>query len=132
MAIFGIGAHYDGQDVSDDFVANKVACIGWSEADAPAVYEVMKHFKVGDIVYIKSAPIGHGIRVKAIGIVDDNKMRSVAGLGEGVGIKWVWSGHENLGTIDDKYNVRNNTIYEEYSRAVQNEILKLLFSRISK
>ena len=59
-------------------------------------------------------------------------MRSVTELGEGVGVKWIWSGHENLGTIDDKYNVRNNTIYEEYSRTVQDAVLKLLFSKISK
>ncbi|MDX2306172.1 MAG: hypothetical protein NW226_25410 [Microscillaceae bacterium] len=57
MAIFGIGATYD-RDVANEFISNQVVCVGWSETDAPALHEMLRTFKVGDIVYIKSAPIG--------------------------------------------------------------------------
>ena len=132
MAIFGIGATYDGnRDVSNEFITNDVACIGWDITEAPALHEILRFLKLGDIIYIKSAPIGQGIRVKGICIVKDNTLRQVPNLGRGVGVTWIWSGHENLGVIDDKYNVRNNALYEEFNRDVQERILSLLFTRIT-
>jgi len=129
MSIYGIGATYD-RDVADEFVNNNVACVGWDITDAPSLHEILKLFKVGDIVYIKSSPIGQGLRVKAIGIITDNQIRNVPNLGTGVGVKWIWTGHENFGTIDDKYNVRNNTLYEEFNKNVHTKLLALLFGRI--
>jgi len=129
MAIFGIGATYD-RDVSNEFIDTGVACVGWDVTDAPALHEILRFLKLGDIIYIKSAPIGQGIRIKGIGIVQDNTLRQVPKLGTGVGVNWIWTGHENIGTIDDKYNVRNNTLYEEFNRDVQVKVLELLFSRI--
>jgi hypothetical protein len=130
MAIFGIGATYD-RDVSNEFIDNGVACVGWDATDASALHEILRFLKLGDIIYIKSAPIGKGIRVKGIGIVKDNTLISIPNLGTGVLVNWVWSGHENLGTIHDKYNVRNNTLYEEFNRDVQTRILELLFTKIT-
>lgn len=129
MAIFGIGASYE-YDVSEDFIKNEVACIGWDQADATALYEILRFLKLGDIIYIKSAPIGKGLRVKAIGIVKDNTLQNIPNLGTGVSVKWIWTGHENVGKINDKYNVRNNTLYEEFNREVQQKILDLLFSKL--
>lgn len=129
MAIFGIGATYD-RDVSNEFIDNNVACVGWDAEEAPALHEILRFLKLGDIIYIKSAPIGQGIRVKGIGIVQDNTLRQVPNLGTGVVVNWFWTGHENLGAIDDKYNVRNNTLYEEFNRDVQERVLELLFSRL--
>jgi hypothetical protein len=133
VAIFGIGAIYDGDwDVSDDFVHLGVGCIGWSAADAPALHEILKLFKIGDIIFIKTSPPGQGIRVKAVGLVIDNQPKTpilnAAGddLGTGIGVKWVWRGYENLGVINDKYNVRNNTLYEEFNPDVQRRIIDLL------
>ena len=130
MAIFGIGATYD-RDVSNEFIDNGVACVGWDATDASALHEILRFLKLGDIIYIKSAPIGKGIRVKGIGIVKDNTLISIPNLGTGVLVNWVWSGYENLGTIRDKYNVRNNTLYEEFNRDVQTRILELLFTKIT-
>ena len=128
MAIFGIGATYD-TDVSQDFINNGVACVGWDAIEASALHEMLRFIKVGDIIYIKSSPIGKGIRVKGIGIVEDNTLRTVPNLGTGISVNWLWSGHENLGTIKDKYNVRNNTLYEEFNAEVQGKILQLLFTK---
>lgn len=73
MTIFGTGATYD-RDVSNEFITD-VSCVGWDATEAPALHEILRFLKLGDIIYIKSAPIGQGIRVKGIGIVRDNTLR---------------------------------------------------------
>lgn len=127
MAIFGIGATYGNNDVSQNFIANNVACVGWNITEAPALHEILRCLKVGDIIYIKTAPIGQGIRVKAVGIVTDNSIQQIEDLGTGVSVRWIWSGYENIGVVDDKYNVRNNTLYEEFNKEVQTFVLNLIF-----
>lgn len=127
MAIFGIGATYGNDDVSQNFITNNVACVGWGITEAPALHEILRCLKVGDIIYIKTAPIGQGIRVKAVGIVTDNTLQQINNLGTGVSVRWIWNGYENIGTIDDKYNVRNNTLYEEFNKEVQTFVLNLIF-----
>lgn len=130
MAIFGIGAFYD-VDVSEDFIEQNVACIGWSEKDASTLYNILRFLRVGDIIYIKSQPPQVGLIIKAVGVVTDNKLEKYQGLGTGVKMKWIWTGNEKLGKIpelDDKYNVRNNSIYEEFNRFVQDKVLSLLIN----
>ena len=74
MAIFGVGAYYDG-DVSDDFISNNIAGPGWSVEEAPELHQFINTLKVGDIVYLKSAsPASADIIVKAIGIVVDDEL----------------------------------------------------------
>jgi len=130
MSIYGIGARYENDDVSDEFINNQVACIGWGINDAPSLFSILRTFKIGDIIYIKSSPIGQGLRVKAVGIIQNNQIMDIPDLGTSVQVRWIWRGHENLGNIDDRYNVRNNTLYEEFNPDVQQRILELLFSRI--
>jgi len=73
MAIFGLGAFYDGKtDMTDDFVSNGVACIGWSRHDAEPLHNMIRHMKVGDIIYIKAHPPSQGLIIKAIGIILDD------------------------------------------------------------
>lgn len=127
MAIYGIGAYYDdSNDVSEDFINQGVACVGWSITEAPSLHEILKALKVGDIIYIKSAPIGQGLRVKGVGIIIDNTLTAYPGLGKGVRVNWRWTGHQVLNEIPDKNNVRNNTLYEEYSKHIQSQIIALL------
>lgn len=130
MAIFGIGATYENHDVSKQFIADSIACVGWTISDAPAIHEILRCLKVGDIMYIKTSPIGQGIRVKAVGIVIENTLEKKNNLGIGVSVKWIWDGYENIGRIDDKYNVRNNTLYEEHNKCVQTFVLNLLFRNL--
>lgn len=129
MAIFGIGAIYD-RDVSDDFIERGVACVGWPESEAPALHEILRCLKVGDIIYIKTAPIGKGLRVKGVGIVINNTVKVIENLGKGVFVNWIWKGYETIGEINDKYNVRNNTLYEEFNKDVQNYILNLMLKEM--
>jgi len=132
MAIYGIGAYYNGEeDVSEDFVSEGLACVGWDFETAPTLHVLLRQIKNGDIVYIKSTPIGQGLRIKAVGIVVNNNLAENDDLGTCVTVRWLWAGNENLGDINDKYNVRNNTLYEELNRDVQSRVIDLLLSRIT-
>jgi hypothetical protein len=135
MAIFGIGAFYDGKkDMTDSFLSNKVACIGWSHKDAQPLYSLMKHIKVGDIIYIKAQPPNQGLIIKAVGIVLNDDIHPVEGAGEGcINVKWIWSGKKALGQINDTCRpIRNLTLYEEVSPDIQSKVLDLLLSRVKK
>lgn len=130
MAIYGIGAFYDGTtDVSPEFTAQGVACVGWSVQDAPVLHRLLGHVKVGDIIYIKAHPPGRDLIVKAVGIVRDEEVRDYPQLGRGVQVRWIWRGNQTVREAhDEKYNVRSNTLYEEVSPVIQELILSLLFS----
>jgi len=47
-----------------------------------------------------------------------------------LGVRWIWSGEEYMGFIQDKYNVRNTTLYEEYNPGIQNRVIELLTSAL--
>ncbi len=129
MAIFGLGAYYD-KDVTSKFLLNNVACIGWSYEDAPSLHKVMRHIKVGDIIYIKSYPLAQGLEIKAIGIVLDDNVFPLKDVGEAcLKVKWIWEGSEVIGKIDDKYYVKRLTIYEEFNPDVQKKVVDLLTSK---
>lgn len=123
MAVFGIGASFGDVDMTDTFTKNNMVALGWSPKDAPSQHKLMQSLKVGDIVFIKSAPIGKGLRVKAVGIIIDNNLSNMANVGIGLKVKWVWTGVENLGNIGDKYNVRNVSLYEEFNPVVLKAII---------
>src|SRR5208337_616787 len=120
MAIYGIGAYYTDTDVSDDFVRLGVACVGWTQEDAPALHRLLRHIKTGDIIYIKAHPPGRRITVKAVGIVEDEEpVEDVEeGLGRGLHVRWVWRGPDVIleESTEERYNVRANTLYEEFSQ----------------
>jgi hypothetical protein len=129
MAIYGIGASYHGTgDVSQDFKDKGLACVGWDESDAPPLHTILKHFKIGDVVYIKAHPPQIGLIIKAVGIVISDRLKNDKKLGTGMPVKWVWTGEERLGKFDDKYPVRNITLYEEFNPQVQKRVIDLLLS----
>lgn len=131
MAIFGLGAWYGARgDVTETFLSNEVACVGWSYHDAPSLHKIMHHINISDIVYLKSYPANIGLIIKAVGIVVDDEVTSIENVGRAcVKVKWVWEGEELMGKISDKYNVRLNTIYEEYNPIVQKRVIELLTSK---
>lgn len=125
MAIFGIGAYHNA-DVTDDFLRQNIACIGWSRNDAPALYKMINHVKVGDLLYIKSNTPQAGLTIKAVGIVLSDKLQPApSGDFDGcILVEWLWSGSDRVGRVDDKFNVRNNTLYEEYNNHIQRHIVE--------
>lgn len=95
MAIFGIGAYYD-RDVSRDFLEHSCACVGWPEGDDPPAHAILRHLRVGDIIFIKSFTPNEGLTIKAVGLVSDGRVRSFADLGDGVRVRWAWNGEERV------------------------------------
>ena len=125
MAIFGIGAHYD-RDVTQEFLSRGVACVGWNENDAPPAHAILRQLRTGDIIFIKSWTPQAGLTVKAVGIVMEGRVRNVRSLGSGIPVRWVWSGEERIGKLDDKWPIRTVTLYEEQHPQVQSRIISLL------
>ena len=125
MAIFGIGAYYD-RDVSNDFMEQGCACVGWAVDDTPPAHAILRHLRAGDIIFIKSFTPNGGLTIKAVGVVREGKVREFPPLGDGVPVRWVWNGEERVGRLDDKWPVRTVTIYEEYHPDVQNRVMDLL------
>ncbi len=125
MAIFGIGALYE-EEVADQFTANSLACIGWTDVEAPPAHAIMRQLRTGDLIFIKSFAPTVGLTIKAVGIVTEGKVRGVSGLGTCVPVKWTWTGQEHIGKLDDKWPVRTVTIYEEHHPQVQAKVIELL------
>ena len=130
MAIFGIGATYDGDDVSEDFLNENLVCVGWAENDAPPAHSILRHLRTGDIIFIKSFAPQVGLTIKAVGIVMEGKVQKHNDLGSCVPVRWVWKGEERIGKIDDKWPLRSVTIYEEHHPKVQRKVLELLLSKV--
>jgi len=144
MAIYGCGANYNGQDMSLDFIENECVCVGYENEEAPAIYEILRRAKIGDIVYLKSfSPKGSLLTIKAIGIFDymDREINSESlieypnKLGHGRKVKWLVLNEQikiSLSPQDYTYNVYSNTLYEEYSERIAEEILEVLYSHFEK
>ena len=131
MAIFGIGANFDNQDVSDVFISYSFIGIGWGIESAPDLHEFIKSLKVGDIIYIKSfSPTN--FKVKGIGLIVDseilNEETSDGNLTIGRNVLWCCKEKFELQKPNGKNNVRNNSIYEEFNPEVQTVILEKILN----
>ena len=126
MAIYGVGAYYD-NDVSSNFITNNLVGVGWSYNDAADLHQFMRSLKVGDVVYIKAAPPGQNITVKAIGLIMDDQIRDDANSGGlvhcGRNVRWVSTVNFILPPRSGKNNVQNNTLYEEFDPQAQAAIM---------
>ena len=137
MAIYGIGAVFDRVDVSQYFIDNNVAGIGWSIKDAPDLHQFIKSLKVGDMIYIKSHSPSVGLIIKAIGIVENDEIINIEDddiyMPVGRKVCWICTNIKEYLEIDDsKLNVRNNSLYEEFHPKVQKFILHKILSIITK
>ena len=128
MAIYAIGAYYD-EDVSGEFIANNIAGPGWDNSEAPELHQFIRSLKVGDIVYIKSAPPSSpDIIVKGIGVITNDQVvitSSIVSVGRN--IKWLVADNFRIAKPSEKNNVRMNTMYEEFHPDVQSAILAKIF-----
>jgi len=143
MAVFGIGAMWENhRDVTPEFIDENKAEIGWTEREAPSLYRLLRTIVDGDIVYIKSFSPKAGLRIKAVGIVDE-VMSSVLSCVEKdnavekkpqsrIAVNWIWREQDEercvLGKIKDKYNVRANTLYQEFNPSIIHKVVSLLLN----
>ncbi|NLU08819.1 MAG: hypothetical protein GXW91_11450 [Clostridiales bacterium] len=137
MSIYGIGASFEGKyNKQKEFISKGCACIGWEEYQAPALYKVLKKVNIGDLMYIKSMSIAtKELLIKAVGVVTDNNItfyKDTVGsyLGNGVKVNWLWNDEKRIKISDEmyRYNVFNNTLYEEFNSDIQKLVVKLAFN----
>jgi hypothetical protein len=127
MAIFGIGAYYDGDDVSEEFIDNELIGTGWTITDAPELHNYFTTLKVGDIIYIKAAFGGADITVKGIGVITNNTILTATHhylTQIGRNVRWLNTEKFVISRPSEKNNVRSNTVYEEFHPLVQQEIIR--------
>ena len=112
MAIFGVGAYWD-RDKIGNFIHHNVAVIDWRQKDAPGLHQIMRHMKVGDIVYLKSISLRNSrLIVKAVGIILDDEileaanLKSLTGGNLGRNVGYLWEGSEDFPIIKDKEPVK--------------------------
>jgi hypothetical protein len=128
MAIFAVGANYDGADVSQQFIDRGLAGVGWDHASAPELHQLIASLKVGDIVYIKAyAPNSPDIIVRAIGFVRDAVFLDSQATNDlvsaGRNVEWRFRQELRIPKPTERYNVRLNSAYEEFHPEVQAQIL---------
>lgn len=131
MAIYAIGANYNGVDVSQAFIVQNIAGIGWVQNDAPELHQLIALLKVGDIIYIKAiSPNSPDIIVKAVGFILDSSLQNASSSNNlvevGRNVKWRVMQEFRVPKPQEKNNVRLNSVYEEYHPAVQAAILARL------
>ena len=131
MAVYGIGAMYDGtDDQTNNFIQLGVACVGWSPTDAPAAHAQMASVKIGDVFFIKSYAPTAGLHIKAVGIVTDADFRKITdAMGWGVSVRWVPmpEGRIAVGPVEDHSDyLRRGTLYEEFNPSVIKRVLDVL------
>lgn len=123
--MWGIGAYWvesRPKDRTQIFIQERCAEIGWTNNDAPALYEQFSRIEAGDIIYIKSKPPGNLLYIKAIGRVLDKP--------DGAKVKVEWRSNttikHDLSPIESHYNVYSLTLYEEMNATIRWEIKEKL------
>jgi hypothetical protein len=137
MAIYGIGAMFGRvNDVLEPFMEHNIASMDYTEGDAQPLRELMKHIKPGDIIYAKSYSDQGKLTIKAVGIVTSNQVLTTHDLPVGVGtigvrVRWIARTNIVFEHLNDYYNVRRITLYEELNIEVQSRIIEWLIERFA-
>ncbi len=131
MSVWGIGATWDGRDVSKEFVGYKTAAIGYDEKSNPTYHDMIrKSVQTGDLIFIKSkyTEIGE-MRIKAIGIVADNHLCKENGFEgqDGIRVHYIKNLTDNPAIVDSSPEYGStHTFFQEKNSGVIQQIMKLL------
>ncbi len=130
MAVWGIGATWDGRDVSKEFVGYSTAAIGYNEDEKPTFHKRMRDVKVGDLIFIKAKHNESGwLYVKAIGIVMDIHLCAENGFEgqDGIKVRWIKNLTDNPVKISSPPEYGStHTLYEEKKDSVIQSVVNLL------
>lgn len=124
MAILGISTGA-GTDWLPRFLDEGVAALEKSEREEDK--ETLRRVRVGDLIFAKSYTPETGLVLRAAGVVVNDEVRAVEGLGPGVVVKWKWTGEKAVGRIDDGHAARADPLHEEHHYDVQLKVIELLF-----
>jgi len=133
--IYCLGARYGGEWMVNKFVDAGVACVGWKEEDAPAIYKQLRSIQIGDIIALKAfGASSETVTIMAVGVVTDDDVRRVtADLGYGIEVDWVKHDSDEEGwtmnpkaSHDKHRNCRVGTLYQEFNPIIQRDIIDLM------
>ncbi|MEO3402827.1 hypothetical protein AAFN85_02930 [Mucilaginibacter sp. CAU 1740] len=127
MAIYGVGTKINNRQVRDLMIGGDIIGTGWSISDAADLHEVFRYMNTGDIVFLKSCSYSSDIQVYAIGLVVDNQILSSYHnplIEIGRRVRWYSLQHFRISKPSDtKFNVRGNTVYQEFHPTVNAAIM---------
>lgn len=131
MAVWGIGASWDGRDVSKEFVGYKTASIGYDEENKSTYHKMIREsVKIGDLIFIKAKHNENGkMRIKAIGVVIDNNLCKDNGFEgqDGIKVYYIKNLTDNPIVIDSPPEYGStHTLYKEEKATVVQQIVNLL------
>jgi hypothetical protein len=122
-----IGAYINGKDETQDFIDGKMAYLGWSESDAPALHSILAKIDVGSLIAIKSFTPQGGLTIKAVGIVASSQLYHDPVRGPFRRVKWLSDERLEFGPTDDKmHSIRTGAIYYELNPDIIEAIIKLI------
>jgi len=135
MRIWGIGSNWDSVDVSGEFREGGYVQIGWTEPQAPGLYVMLGQIAIGDMVYIKSRSFGDKtLRIKAIGKAISAPYISRPSDRGTINVVWLKEFDEpiihSITEEEYRYNVYNNTLYEEFNPGIIKELMDQVKERI--
>jgi len=116
---YGIGCTYD-EDVSEEFFQGNMICISSRTSGRLYFKGMFDNVKSKDIVFLKSVKRGKDrfLRIKAIGIVDNNDQEFESDYGHSKKVEWLHyipDGIVDIPLIKDGGVQRNTRIYREYN-----------------
>lgn len=146
MAIFGMGSKWGSADMTQRFIDEGVACIGYWPEEASSYYQIFQCIKNGDIIYLKASDWKKKIlRILAIALVYNNNtfQRDDSQLRENcIRVKWVHLEKPIEIAVKDTAADRDKgdpyvnsvygiTLYEEFNPGIQRQVVDELFRRIA-
>lgn len=123
---------YDGyDDVSQIFIHDGIVATGWDDLSAPDLHEYFREINLGDIVHIKFCSYSSNITVKAIGIITDEQILTAAHghpqIEIGQNVRWIYTVPFVINRpVNQKNNVRANTIYQEFHPDIVSSIMTIV------
>ncbi len=131
MAVWGIGANWNKQDISEKFIAYKTAAIGWDVEQNSTYHELIEKVRLGDLIFIKARfMMNVPLRIKGIGLVVDTKLCKENGYHGKDGIKVHWIKDLTDSPVDLSISPSSTksvqTFYREDNPEVIREIINLL------
>ena len=105
--------------------------IGFKEEEKPKYYELFRSIEIGDFIFIKTRFMPtQDLKVKAIGVVVDNQIRTIPELynAKGIKVRWIEDFSDTPRKIqkENEHDGDTRTIYQEMNENVIKQIMNLL------
>ena len=133
MKVWGIGAYFPEKegDITKECLKENAVVIGFKEEEKQKYYELFRSIEIGDFIFIKTRFMPtQDLKVKAIGVVVDNQIRTIPELynAKGIKVRWIEDFSDTPRKIqkENEHDGDTRTIYQEMNENVIRQIMNLL------